>query len=184
MVPFGETILLWRLARGMSQAELAQAAPMSRPNLSAIERGDREVTLRTLRRLALALDVRPGILVDGIVPAAAGRPLGRRALERIASAAARRVAATRDGAAAHVSDAQLIAWLTQAAEARLALVAAPPRRRGAKAARRIGRRSDRAYLLLKSATSSQAVASLVDRLSVPRSGDRTARNRPRSRRPT
>src|SRR6266700_81765 len=70
MLPFGETLLAWRLARGMSQAELAQAARMSRPNLSAVERGDREVTLRTLRRLALALDVRPGILADGVAPAA------------------------------------------------------------------------------------------------------------------
>ena len=32
---------------------------MSRPNLSAVERGNREVTLGTLRRLALALESCP-----------------------------------------------------------------------------------------------------------------------------
>jgi transcriptional regulator with XRE-family HTH domain len=61
--PFGETVLAWRLARGMTQAALARAACIPRPNLSAIERGDREVTLKTLRALALALEVRPGVLV-------------------------------------------------------------------------------------------------------------------------
>ncbi|HMF41326.1 MAG TPA: helix-turn-helix transcriptional regulator, partial [Polyangia bacterium] len=70
MQPFGETVLAWRLARGMTQAELGRAARIPRPNLSAIERGDREVTLKTLRALALALDVRPGVLADGIPPEA------------------------------------------------------------------------------------------------------------------
>ncbi|HXU60996.1 MAG TPA: helix-turn-helix transcriptional regulator [Polyangia bacterium] len=88
MAPFGETVLAWRLARGMSQAEVARAARLPRPNLSAIERGDRDVTLRTLRALAAALDVRPGALVDGELPGQDGPPLSRGALERVASAAA------------------------------------------------------------------------------------------------
>ncbi len=176
MLPFGETLLAWRLARGMSQAELAQAARMSRPNLSAVERGDREVTLRTLRRLALALDVRPGILADGVAPAAYGPPLGRRALERIAGAAARRVDSARDRPGDLASDdageARLTVLLAQAASARIAAVAAPPGRAAPKPARRSGRRGDRAYFLLKAATSSEVVGSLVDRLAGPRSGYR------------
>lgn len=68
MLPFGETVLAWRLARGLTQAALANLARVSRPNLSAIERGQREVTLGTLRALAVALDVRPGVLVDGVSP--------------------------------------------------------------------------------------------------------------------
>jgi len=60
---------------------------MSRPNLSAIERGRREVSLTTLRALALALDVNPGSLVDGISPVSAQAPaFSRRSLERIANA--------------------------------------------------------------------------------------------------
>src|SRR5262245_46866677 len=89
MQPFGETVLAWRLARGLTQDELARAASVPRPNLSAIERGDREVTLKTLRALALALDVRPGILADGVPPAAGAPPLSRARLERIARATAR-----------------------------------------------------------------------------------------------
>ena len=172
VLPFGETVLAWRLARGMSQAELASAARMSRPNLSAVERGDREVTLRTLRQLALALDVRPGVLADGIAPTTSGRPLGRRALERIAGAAAGRVGATPSRAADDGGEARLTTLLTQAAAARLASVAAPPSRGAGSGARRPGRRGDRAYFLLKAATSSETVGSLVDRLAGPSSSHR------------
>jgi len=87
MAPFGETVLAWRLARGMTQAQLARAAGVPRPNLCAIERGDREVTLRTLRALALALEVRPGALVDGDMPEQGSPPLTRAEMERIARAA-------------------------------------------------------------------------------------------------
>ena len=99
MRPFGETVLAWRLTRGMTQAQLARAAKLPRPNLSAIERGDREVTLRTLRALALALDVRPGALVDGETPGA-GPPLTRTQMERIANAAAHGTALS-DSASRH-----------------------------------------------------------------------------------
>ncbi len=87
--PFGQTLFLWRLKRHLSQAELAQRARIPRPNLSLIERGKREVTLGTLRALALALDVRPGILADGMLPVPwKGKPTWSRAsLERIADAA-------------------------------------------------------------------------------------------------
>ena len=66
--PFGQTLFLWRLDRHLSQAALAQRAGIPRPNLSLMERGKREVTLGTLRALAVALDVRPGILADGVLP--------------------------------------------------------------------------------------------------------------------
>jgi len=171
MLPFGETVLVWRLARGMSQVELARAANMSRPNLSAVERGDREVTLRTLRQLAFALGVRPGILADGIAPTISVRPLGRRALERIAGGAARRLHAADDVTAGH-GEARLTALLTEAAAVRLDSIPAPPGASARTGPRWPSRRGDRAYLLLKSATSSETVASLVSRLSGPRSGDR------------
>ena len=91
MPPFNQTVLLWRLHRGLTQGVLARHTRISRPNLSAIERGRREVTLGTLRALAAALGVRPGILVDGVPPASAdGRSpsLSRETIERIADAVA------------------------------------------------------------------------------------------------
>ena len=91
MLPFHQTVWLWRLQRGLTQEALARHARMSRPNLSAIERGKREVTLGTLRALAAALGVQPGLLADGIPPASAfGKPpsLSRETIERIADAVA------------------------------------------------------------------------------------------------
>lgn len=89
MLPFGATVVAWRLARAMSQESLARAAGIPRPNLSAIERGDREVTLKTLRALAAALEVRPGVLADGEPPHVKAPRLTRAALQRIARAATR-----------------------------------------------------------------------------------------------
>ena len=89
MLPFGQTVLLWRRRRGMTQEQVARAARLSRPNLSGIERGKREVSLTTLRALGAALGVRPGVLVDGIPPGGAeGAPLSREMIERIADAVA------------------------------------------------------------------------------------------------
>lgn len=90
--PFGQTVRLWRLHRGLTQAALARAAGLPRPNLSAIERGRRDVSLATLRTLAAALEVPTGALVDGLAPTEIQgvRPaLSRAAVERIADAAAR-----------------------------------------------------------------------------------------------
>jgi len=90
MLPLGTTILLWREERGLRQEELSQKALLSRPNLSAIERGKRDVTLKTLRLLASALDITPGVLADGRPPRYdLQRPsLDRETLERIAEEAA------------------------------------------------------------------------------------------------
>jgi len=88
-LPFGQTLLVWRHARGLTQTELARRAMVPRPNLSAIEQGKREVHLGTVRALAVGLGIQPGILVDGISPYtvhARGKNLSRSALERIAEA--------------------------------------------------------------------------------------------------
>ena len=91
-IPLGQTLRLWRFHRGLTQAQLARAARVPRPNLSAIERGKREVSLATLRALALALDIRPGALADGEPPAPPVPPsrLTRKVLERVVEAVVHR----------------------------------------------------------------------------------------------
>lgn len=85
MVPLGLAISLWRESRGLTQAELARKAGMSRPNLSMIEQGARDLTVGTLRRLAEALQIFPGKLVDGIPPQEnSPKALSRKSLDRIA----------------------------------------------------------------------------------------------------
>ena len=91
MLPFDQAVVSWRLYQGLTQDALARRARITRPNLSAIERGRREVSLKTLRALAAGLDVRAGLLVDGVPPTQAqgGRPsLSRETIERIADAVA------------------------------------------------------------------------------------------------
>ena len=148
MAPFGETVLAWRLVRGMTQAELASTARIARPNLSAIERGDREVTLKTLRALALALDVRPGLLVDGVMPGRDELPLTRERLERVSAAAAS--GRTLDDPRENALAAQLKAVTSS-------------RRRTASRRQRT-RAADRAYLLLKGMEDDATLASLFDRI--------------------
>jgi len=87
MIPFGPCLTLWRKERGLSQAALAQKAGVPQPNLSDMERGEREVSLRTLRALALALEIAPGLLADGIGPKTENSlVLTRERLERVAEA--------------------------------------------------------------------------------------------------
>lgn len=89
MLPFGQTLRLWRTYRQLTQAQVAQRAHIPRPNLCAMERGRREVSLTTLRAVALALDIAPGTLVDGIAPPTGGSTrLSREAIERVADAVA------------------------------------------------------------------------------------------------
>lgn len=151
MLPFGETVLAWRLERGLTQAVLAERAGLPRPNLSDIERGKREVTLGTLRALALALAVRPGVLADGLAPSAAAQPLSRSDMERVATAAAlgEPLADTRLD--------QLATWLRDAAPTRMAAAA------GRRPGRRKPRRAARAWFQLKIRESAGAV-SLLERM--------------------
>ena len=53
----GSTVLAWREHRGLSQAQLAGAAGISKAYLSQIENGARRGSVRALMALARALDV-------------------------------------------------------------------------------------------------------------------------------
>lgn len=64
MVPFSAQLRCWRQSRGYSQGELALRAGMPRPNLVDLETGRRDCTVRTLIKIAEALAVSPGTLLD------------------------------------------------------------------------------------------------------------------------
>lgn len=156
MIPFGETVLLWRRHRGLTQQGLAIKARVPRSNLSAIERGKRDVSLRTLRTLALALDVRPGVLADGVAPQAyRSEPLSssREALERVAAA----VAFKRP--AAHAREQAAVDALTRLLEPRTRAIHRQWRRsRSGKFA------ALNAWRTLTSLYSRDAITTLVDRV--------------------
>lgn len=58
----------WRLSKGLSTVQLARLSGIPRPNLAALEQGKRECTLKTLRYLAAALGISPGIFLDESPP--------------------------------------------------------------------------------------------------------------------
>ncbi len=61
---FATQVRRWRNQRGLTQAALAEAAGIPRPNLINIELGKRDCTIHTLRRLASALEITPGTLLE------------------------------------------------------------------------------------------------------------------------
>jgi transcriptional regulator with XRE-family HTH domain len=66
-----------RIARLLTQQELARAAGVGFTTVNRLERGARPAELRTVRKLAAALGVAPAAL--GVAPAALGvAPAGRR----------------------------------------------------------------------------------------------------------
>ena len=63
---FGEQIRRLREAKGLSQEKLGELAGLHRTYTSGVERGERNIGLINVLRLANALDVSPGELFEGI----------------------------------------------------------------------------------------------------------------------
>jgi len=82
----GYHIMAWRRQQGFTQAVLAEHASLSRPYLSRLEKGKADPALSCLRRLALALDLKVGQLVEELPPEPA---LSRDELDRLARGALR-----------------------------------------------------------------------------------------------
>jgi transcriptional regulator with XRE-family HTH domain len=61
---FAGNVRRLRKARGLSQEELAEAAGVHRTYIGMIERCEKNVTIYNIERIALALQVRPGTLLD------------------------------------------------------------------------------------------------------------------------
>jgi transcriptional regulator with XRE-family HTH domain len=63
---FGDRVRLRRLELGMSQEALAEVSGLHRTYVGSLERGERNVALMNLLRLARALATEPGRLLDGL----------------------------------------------------------------------------------------------------------------------
>ena len=61
---FGEAVREKRFELGLSQEELANAAQIERSHMGKIERGEHLPNLVLILRLAKALSIKPGTLVD------------------------------------------------------------------------------------------------------------------------
>lgn len=62
LLDFGRTIRTIRRDLGMSQAKLAQATGLHRNYIGGVERGERNISLKNILRLARALRVQPADL--------------------------------------------------------------------------------------------------------------------------
>jgi transcriptional regulator with XRE-family HTH domain len=65
LVPLGEAVRRLRKARGLTQEDLSGLTELHRNHIGGIERGERNVTIKTALALAHALDVRPAELFAG-----------------------------------------------------------------------------------------------------------------------
>ena len=63
LVKLGEAVRAARTARGLSQEALADAAGIDRSHMGKIERGERNVTILNVARVASALDSLPSDLL-------------------------------------------------------------------------------------------------------------------------
>lgn len=61
---FGANLQFFREKAGLSQAALADRMGVDRAHISAMERGQQNVTIITLWHVAEALDVKPAELLD------------------------------------------------------------------------------------------------------------------------
>lgn len=61
---FGQRITSLRKEKGWSQEQLALRSGLARSYLGGVERGQRNIALENIVRLARTLEVRPSVLLD------------------------------------------------------------------------------------------------------------------------
>ena len=73
IVAFGQHLRVLRLERSLTQEALADAAGLHWTYIGQIERGERNLTLKNVLRLAHGLGVSPGEFVGGAYPGKVSR---------------------------------------------------------------------------------------------------------------
>lgn len=68
LVAFGAALRALRLERQLTQEQLAEAAELHWSYIGQIERGERNLTLKNVLRLARGLGISAGALVDAAEP--------------------------------------------------------------------------------------------------------------------
>ena len=64
LILFGKTLRNLRKKAGLNQEEVAHLAQLDRTYIGGVERGERNVSLRNICRIATALDIHPRELLD------------------------------------------------------------------------------------------------------------------------
>lgn len=67
LVPLGEAVRQFRKARGLTQEDLSGLTELHRNHIGGIERGERNITIKTALALSRALDVPPAELFAGYI---------------------------------------------------------------------------------------------------------------------
>ena len=80
----GYHLMAWRRGQGLTQAELATRAHLTRPYVSRLEKGNVDPALSSLRRLSVALGLRISQLLEALP---SQRPLDREELDQLARGA-------------------------------------------------------------------------------------------------
>ena len=66
LVQFGSRVRELRTAKGYSQESFADKCDLDRTYIGGVERGERNISLRNVERIALALDISLHELMDGL----------------------------------------------------------------------------------------------------------------------
>ena len=83
MPAFGQKLYLFRVRKGITQAELSVRSKVSQANLSKIEKGAQDPTVSTFLKICSALEVSPAKIFEEDFPGTPP-PLTRASAERIA----------------------------------------------------------------------------------------------------